>query len=90
MVTTTPEERASAIKLWSKWTSEGGDERTWDDVRQDIANAIREAERAAFQRGAQAMREAIAAEQKDETRQWGRGIVVSRRAADVPLPEYRS
>ena len=55
----TAEERAAAIKLYVYWTSKRGYVRSWDDVRADIAKAIRVAERVAV-RAALAKRKARA------------------------------
>ena len=41
------EELAKGIKLYSTWHSNKGDIRTWDDVRKDIAKAIRTAQKEA-------------------------------------------
>ena len=46
----TPKQRAAEIKLYTHWSSAHGDVRTWDDVRADIAKAIRSAVRDALRK----------------------------------------
>ena len=45
----TPEETAQMIRLYTHWNG-AKTTRTWDDVRKDIADALRAERRAAFER----------------------------------------
>ena len=55
----TPEEIANTIRLYTHWNALNtvSDVRTWDDVRKDIAEALRAERRAAFERALEILRE---------------------------------
>ena len=51
----TPEETAGTIRLYTHWNGSRED-RTWDDVRKDIAAALRARDKAAFERAIEIVR----------------------------------
>ena len=54
----TPEETAQAIRLFTLW--DGSSEyRTWEDVRKDIADALRAERRAAFERAIEIVKQRV-------------------------------